>query len=47
MATALMGGITSATVLTVFVLPALYALMFRIRDEDGAPDAGRASGEIR
>ncbi|MHA3904346.1 efflux RND transporter permease subunit [Castellaniella sp. WN] len=47
MATALMGGITSATVLTVFVLPALYALMFRVRDEGEAsePDAGRAMRE--
>jgi len=34
MATALMGGITVATVLTVFYLPALYALWFRVsRDE--------------
>ncbi len=44
MATALMGGITSATVLTVFVLPALYSLMFRVRDEGEAPDADPASG---
>ena len=34
MATALMGGITVATVLTLFYLPALYALWFRVqRDE--------------
>jgi multidrug efflux pump subunit AcrB len=34
MATALMGGITVATALTVFFLPALYALWFRVhRDE--------------
>ncbi|MGB6243239.1 MAG: efflux RND transporter permease subunit [Castellaniella sp.] len=47
MATALMGGITSATVLTVFVLPALYALMFQVRDEDetSAPTP-RASGTV-
>jgi len=31
MATALMGGITVATVLTLFYLPALYALWFRVR----------------
>jgi multidrug efflux pump len=31
MATALMGGITSATVLTLFFLPALYATAFRVR----------------
>lgn len=36
MATALMGGISSATVLTVFVLPALYALMFRVRNEESS-----------
>jgi multidrug efflux pump subunit AcrB len=36
MATALMGGITSATVLTVFVLPAMYALMFRVRSHETA-----------
>ncbi|PMS11681.1 efflux RND transporter permease subunit [Trinickia caryophylli] len=38
MATALMGGITSATVLTLFYLPALYAMSFRVRnDERDAP----------
>jgi multidrug efflux pump subunit AcrB len=31
MATALMGGITVATVLTLFFLPALYALWFKVR----------------
>jgi multidrug efflux pump len=31
MATALMGGITVATLLTVFFLPALYTLWFRVR----------------
>ncbi|KVF70980.1 multidrug transporter AcrB [Burkholderia sp. FL-7-2-10-S1-D7] len=45
MATALMGGITSATVLTLFYLPALYAAWFRVkRDErdprDGPPPGG-------
>jgi multidrug efflux pump len=36
MATALMGGITIATVLTLFFLPALYATSFRVRrDERG------------
>jgi multidrug efflux pump subunit AcrB len=39
MATALMGGITVATGLTVFFLPALYALWFRVRREDPAPQA--------
>jgi multidrug efflux pump len=34
MATALMGGITVATVLTVVYLPALYALWFRVRRDE-------------
>jgi multidrug efflux pump len=38
MATALMGGITVATVLTLFYLPALYALWFRVQ-RDEAPEA--------
>ena len=37
MATALMGGITVATVLTLFYLPALYALWFRVRRDESAP----------
>jgi multidrug efflux pump subunit AcrB len=42
MATALMGGITIATVLTVVFLPALYALWFRVRRDEPprAPPAG-------
>ena len=36
MATALMGGITVATVLTLFYLPALYALWFRVRRDETA-----------
>ncbi|RQS64947.1 AcrB/AcrD/AcrF family protein [Burkholderia sp. Bp8963] len=40
MATALMGGITSATVLTLFYLPALYAAWFRVKSgERDAPDS--------
>ncbi|HTY92487.1 MAG TPA: efflux RND transporter permease subunit [Steroidobacteraceae bacterium] len=38
MATALMGGITVATVLTLFFLPALYAAWFRVRHEEPARD---------
>ncbi|REE23557.1 multidrug efflux pump subunit AcrB [Paraburkholderia sp. BL27I4N3] len=34
MATALMGGITVATLLTVFFLPALYATCFRVRSDE-------------
>jgi multidrug efflux pump len=37
MATALMGGITVATVLTLFYLPALYAAWFRVRANEPAP----------
>ena len=38
MATALMGGITVATVLTLFFLPALYAAWFRIRPDEPAAE---------
>ncbi len=41
MATALMGGITVATVLTLFYLPALYSLWFRVRRDE--PLAGAAT----
>ncbi|WP_175815527.1 efflux RND transporter permease subunit [Burkholderia diffusa] len=34
MATALMGGITIATVLTIFFLPALYATCFKVRADE-------------
>ncbi|CAN0621192.1 multidrug efflux pump [Burkholderia multivorans] len=45
MATALMGGITSATVLTLFYLPALYAAWFRVKSgERDAPSGGDPSG---
>jgi multidrug efflux pump len=37
MATALMGGITSATVLTLFYLPALYATWFRVKPDERDP----------
>ncbi len=46
MATALMGGITVATALTVFYLPALYALWFRVRRDEATPsDETMPSGE--
>jgi multidrug efflux pump len=38
MATALMGGISVATVLTLFFLPALYAAWFRVRTDEPAPE---------
>jgi multidrug efflux pump len=41
MATALMGGITVATVLTLFYLPALYSLWFRVRRAEPAPGDAR------
>lgn len=46
MATALMGGITSATVLTLFYLPALYAMWFRVRldERDPSQDAQAHTG---
>jgi Cu/Ag efflux pump CusA len=46
MATALMGGITSATVLTLFYLPALYAAWFRVRgdERDPRPEPSEHSG---
>ena len=36
MATSLMGGITVATVLTLFYLPVLYAVWFRVRADEPA-----------
>jgi multidrug efflux pump len=44
MATALMGGITSATILTLFYLPALYATSFRVRSDEREPQTPSASG---
>jgi multidrug efflux pump len=44
MATALMGGITSATILTLFYLPALYAASFRVRGDEREPQTPSASG---
>ncbi|KWB40527.1 multidrug transporter AcrB [Burkholderia cepacia] len=47
MATALMGGITIATVLTIFFLPALYATCFKVRRDESEPRAMNvASSEI-
>ncbi|OXI76523.1 multidrug transporter AcrB [Burkholderia sp. AU31280] len=44
MATALMGGITSATVLTLFYLPALYATWFRVKRAERDPQDGPPPG---
>jgi multidrug efflux pump len=38
MAIAIMGGLTIATVLTIFFVPALYAAWFRVQ-RAAAPDA--------
>jgi len=38
MAIAIMGGLTVATLLTIFFVPALYAAWFRVR-RTAAPDA--------
>jgi multidrug efflux pump subunit AcrB len=43
MATALMGGITVATVLTLFYVPALYAAWFRVREGEPGPGAQPAA----
>jgi hypothetical protein len=34
-----MGGLLVATILTLLVVPALYALWFRVRADERAPDA--------
>ncbi len=48
MATALMGGITVATILTLFYLPALYATWFRVRNnEKAADDKPAATQEVQ
>jgi multidrug efflux pump subunit AcrB len=46
MATALMGGITVATVLTLVYLPALYALWFRVPSEAANPHTPRIGGPV-
>ena len=40
MATAMMGGLSVATVLTIFFLPALYAAWFRVRPAAASPLPG-------
>jgi len=44
MAIAIMGGLTVATFLTIFFLPALYAAWFRVARQTN-PDVDRASGD--
>ncbi len=45
MAVALMGGITVATVLTLFFLPALYAAWFKVPAPAREPAAGRLAAD--
>jgi multidrug efflux pump len=47
MATALMGGITSATVLTLFYLPALYAASFKVRHNERAGFEEQTTSDTR
>ena len=44
MAIAIMGGLTVATVLTIFFVPALYAAWFKVHRQEAAPEP-RAAGE--
>ena len=39
MAITIMGGLFVATILTLLVVPALYALWFRVREDEPAPEA--------
>jgi multidrug efflux pump subunit AcrB len=46
MAIAMMGGLASATVLTIFFVPALYAAWFRVRRQPRSPaDPASVAGE--
>jgi multidrug efflux pump len=42
MAIAMMGGLASATVLTIFFVPALYAAWFRVRRQPQPPSGTAA-----
>ena len=42
MAIAIMGGLASGTVLTIFFVPAMYAAWFRIRRQPAGPQEGVA-----
>lgn len=46
MATALMGGITVATALTIFYLPALYAFWFKVRRDEAPASAPRQTAAL-
>jgi multidrug efflux pump subunit AcrB len=46
MAIAIMGGLTVATALTIFVLPAMYAAWFKARRPEAAGDAPVAAQPV-
>ena len=45
MAITIMGGLFVATVLTLLVVPALYALWFRVRADEPARDAAAVDAD--
>ncbi len=47
LATVVIGGIVSSTLLTLLVLPALYSLAWRRRPGDQAPESTLASASTR
>jgi hypothetical protein len=46
MAIAIIGGLASATVLTIFFVPALYAAWFRLRRQPAGPAPVAAGAEL-
>jgi multidrug efflux pump len=47
MAITIMGGLLVATILTLLVVPALYALWFRVREDEPAAALAADAGDIR
>ena len=45
MAITIMGGLFVATILTLLVVPALYALWFRVREDEPAPAVAEEEAE--
>jgi multidrug efflux pump len=46
MAIAIMGGLTIATLLTIFFVPALYAAWFKVRRQAAGDSAPAATGTV-
>jgi Cu/Ag efflux pump CusA len=46
MAIAIMGGLTVATLLTIFFVPALYAAWFKVRREQPAAGPDPVAGPV-